>query len=82
MSMQFYSTMGVPSVLVVLAWLQANQRAARLETTMDSLAVKLRGEMRNLAKDMRGEMITLRDTIHRDMIGLHERTARVEERIK
>lgn len=70
-NLQFYFAMGVPSVLVILAWLQANQRAGRIETVMD-----------NLAKDMRSEMITLRDSIHRDMIGLHERTARLEERVK
>ncbi len=77
-NLQFYFAMGVPSVLVILAWLQANQRAARIEVTVDRLGT----ELANLAKDMRSEMITLRDSIHRDMIGLHERTARLEERIK
>ena len=81
-NMQFYFAMGVPSVLVILAWLQANQRAARLETTVDSLALNLRNEVGNLAKDMRSEMITLRDSIHRDMVPLHERMARLEERTK
>lgn len=81
-NLQFYFAMGVPSVLVVLAWLQANQRAGRIETVMDNLAKDMRSEMGTLAKDMRSEMISLRDSIHRDMIGLHERTARLEERVK
>ena len=70
-NVQVYFAVGVPSVLVILAWLQANQRAGRIETVMG-----------NLAKNMRSEMITLRDSIHRDMIPLHERMARLEERKK
>ena len=61
-----YFAMSVPSVLVILAWLQANQRAARIEVTMD-----------NNLREMRSEMITLRDAIHRDMVPLHERMAKL-----
>ncbi len=34
-NMQFYLAMGVPSVLVVLSWVQANQRGARIKVTVD-----------------------------------------------
>lgn len=71
---QFYTSIAIPSVLIViswilvaLSWMQQDKRMSRIEATLG-----------NLARDIRSELITLRDSIHRDMVPLHERMATVE----
>jgi hypothetical protein len=66
---QLYLSIGIPSLLVILAWI--SNRA-------DSVA--LRAEMIQLRKDVSQELISFRDSIHRDIISLHERVAVVETR--
>ncbi|MEO7028918.1 MAG: hypothetical protein ABI147_05905 [Acidobacteriaceae bacterium] len=67
-------TIGIPSLLVILSWLQQSSRLSRLEASTDKgfEAVERKFEA------FRGEMVALRDSIHRDMVSLHERVAIVE----
>lgn len=62
---QLYLSVGVPSILIILAWLHQNTRLT-----------ELRGDF----KDLRSEMITFRNQVHADMVPLHERIAVVETR--
>ena len=66
-NVQLYLSIGIPSVLVVLAWIHSISRINRLETTTDE-------GFKQLA--------ALRDIVYRQMIDVHERVARVEERTK
>ena len=71
---QLWLAIGIPSVLVVLSWIQQNARFSAMERRFEVIDQKFDGKF----DSMRTEMITLRDTIHRDMITLHERVAVVE----
>ena len=68
-SLQLLLTIGIPSLLVILSWIQSSQRLGRLQTVVDKLG-----------SDLRTDLKTLRDSIHRDMVLLHERVAIVETR--
>jgi hypothetical protein len=73
---QLWLAIGVPSVLVVLSWIQQNARMARSEAVndrrFDAIDQKFDGVDRKFDA-MRSEMIALRDSVHRDMVTLHER---------
>ena len=40
-NMQFYIALAVPSVLVILSWLQQDKRLGRLEATMDRMDTRI-----------------------------------------
>jgi hypothetical protein len=73
-NLQLLLSIGIPSLLIVLSWIQQSSRVSRLETSMDRgfESVDRRFEI------MRNEMVALRDSIHRDMVALYERVAVVE----
>ncbi len=74
--MQFYIVIAIPSILVVLSWMQQDKRLARIESLIDSM----RAENIAFRDSTHRDNITLRDSIHHDMIALHERVATVETR--
>lgn len=74
---QLWLAIGIPSVLVVLSWIQQNARFSAMERRFDSVDRRFE-TVDNKFDSIRTEMISLRDTIHRDMITLHERVAVVE----
>ena len=71
---QLWIAVTIPSLLVVLSWIQQTTRMTRL----GARGGELRREMVALRTDINRDMVALRDSIHRDMIGLHERVAGVE----
>ncbi len=68
---QLYLTIGVPTFMVLLAWL--SNRA-----DMNRIADRLEGKIDKLAESLRNEMTNLRREIHSDMVPLHERMAVIE----
>ncbi len=68
---QLYLTIGVPTFMVLLAWL--SNRA-----DMNRIADRLEGKIDKLAESLRNEMTNLRRKIHSDMVPLHERMAVIE----
>jgi hypothetical protein len=68
---QLYLTIGVPTFMVLLAWL--SNRA-----DMNRIADRLEGKIDKLAESLRNEMVNLRREIHSDMVPLHERMAVIE----
>jgi hypothetical protein len=68
---QLYLTIGVPTFMVLLAWL--SNRA-----DMNRIADRLEGKIDKLAESLRNEMTNLRRVIHSDMVPLHERMAVIE----
>jgi hypothetical protein len=88
---QLYLSIGIPSILIVLAWIsnRSDVTALRSEMTqlrkdiandMTQLRKDIASDMAQLRKDLHTEMAQLRDSIHHDMILLHERVAIVETR--
>jgi hypothetical protein len=84
-NLQLLLTIGIPSLLVILSWVQQSSRLSRLEASTDKgfeavdrkfEAVERRFEA--FRDSIHGEMVALRDSIHRDMVPLHERVAIVE----
>jgi hypothetical protein len=73
---QLCLAIGIPSVLVVLSWIQQSVRLGRIEATTDRRFESIDQQFTS----MRAEMIALRDSIHRDMVSLHERVAVVESK--
>jgi hypothetical protein len=73
-NVQLMLSIGIPSLLIVLSWVQQSARFSRLESSVDRLADSVDRRF----ESMRSEMVALRDSIHRDMITLHERVAVVE----
>ena len=47
-NMQFYIALAVPSILVILSWMQQDKRLARLESTLDQMDDRLGGRMDRL----------------------------------
>ena len=57
---QLYLTIGVPTFMVLLAWLSnMNRIADRLEGKIDKLAESLRNEMTNLRREIHSDMVPL-----------------------
>jgi hypothetical protein len=88
---QLYLSIGIPSILIILAWIsnRSDVTALRAEmiqfrkdmnAEMNQLRKDMHAEMTQLRKDLASDMAQLRDSIHRDMILLHERVAVVETR--
>jgi uncharacterized protein involved in exopolysaccharide biosynthesis len=88
---QLYLSIGIPSILIILAWIsnRSNITALRSEMAqlrrdialdMTQLRKDLHSDMEQLRKDLHGDMTQLRDSIHRDIISLYERVAVVETR--
>ncbi|MDQ2924094.1 MAG: hypothetical protein M3R43_00815 [Acidobacteriota bacterium] len=80
-NLQLLLTIGIPSLLVILSWLQQSSRLSRLEASTDKgfEAVERKFDTVEMKFEaFRGEMVALRDSIHRDMVSLHERVAVVE----
>ena len=77
-NLQLLLTIGIPSLLVILSWLQQTARLSRLEAGSDKGfdGVEKRFEAVERKFDavevkfeaFRGEMVALRDSIHRDMV--------------
>ncbi len=40
-NMQFYIALAIPSILVILSWLQQDKRLGRLEATIDKLDARM-----------------------------------------
>ena len=47
-NMQFYIALAVPSILVILSWLQQDKRLARLESTIDKMGSRIDGRLDRL----------------------------------
>ncbi len=82
-STQLLLTIGIPSILIVLAWLSNNTRLSALENRFSGLENRLDGRMSSLA----ARQESMADTQHRDAVellraitALHERVAKVEAR--
>ncbi len=86
---QLYLSIGIPSFLVVLAWLSNRADIQKMGERIDQVrqeVVMLRRDMQaDLSKGLdgvRGEMIAFRREIHAYMVSLHERVAVVEARVE
>jgi hypothetical protein len=88
-NMQLDLSIGIPSVLVILAWIsnKSDMHALRTEmrSDMTSLRTELRSDMASLRTEFRSdndslrkEMIGLCKEIYEAMIPLHERMAVIE----
>jgi hypothetical protein len=77
---QLYLSIGIPSILIVLAWISNRSDVTALRGEMIQLRKDIAADMTQLRKDIHNDMTQLRDAIHRDMISLHERVAIVETR--
>jgi len=77
---QLYLSIGIPSILIVLAWISNRSDVIALRAEMVQLRKDMAAYMTQLRKDIHNDMTQLRDSIHRDMISLHERVAIVETR--
>jgi hypothetical protein len=73
-NLQLLLSIGIPSLLIVLSWLQQGSRIGRLESALNRHADSVVRRFESI----RSEMVALRDSIHRDMVALHERVAVVE----
>jgi hypothetical protein len=77
---QLYLSIGIPSILIILAWISNRSDVTALRAEMIQLRKDMHAEMTQLRKDLASDMAQLRDSIHRNMILLHERVAVVETR--
>ena len=88
---QLYLSIGVPSFLVILAWVSNRADIQRMADRIDRHAETMRAEMIALRreinadfvafrKEVNAEMTAFRREIHSDMVPLHERMAKIEER--
>lgn len=73
-NLQLLLSIGVPSLLIVLSWIQRASRIARLEAVINRGFKDVDRRIESLCS----ALIALRDSIRRDMISLHERVAVVE----
>ncbi len=69
---QFYLSIGIPTLTVLLAWLSNRSDINRLNDKVDRLAESLRAEMTSLRIDINREMLALRNDMSRDMIAFRK----------
>ncbi len=79
---QLYLSIGIPSLLVVLAWLSNKSDMSALRSEVKGEISGLRAEIRSDMIALRAEMIGLRKEIYEALIPLHERMAVIETKQK
>jgi hypothetical protein len=82
---QLYLSIGIPSFLVILAWVSNRSESTRLSGEINRLSDKidrngerLRAEIDRSTDMWRAEMIAFRKEVHADLVMLHERVVKVE----
>lgn len=82
-NVQLYLALGIPSVLVILAWLSNRQDFRDLRNDMTAMNTNLGNKIDSLRSEMAAELRAVRSDINTvtKMYGEHgERIARLEER--
>ena len=80
-NLQLYLTIGLPMILVLVAWLSNRADINRLSDKLD----RLNDKVDRLGDSLRAEMVLLRNDHHKDnmalmgyMVPLHERMTKLE----
>lgn len=64
-NLQLLLTIGIPSLLVILSWVNSNQRMSRLEASFDALRVEMRAEMNALRKEVNDKLTEIQVAVAR-----------------
>jgi queuine/archaeosine tRNA-ribosyltransferase len=85
---QFILSFSIPSVLVILSWINNNTRLSRLEAGLDNTSKRLdetNRRMDELVRGVHGDMMSFQASMHGDMMGfqasLLEAVFQIRERV-
>ncbi len=83
-NMQFYIALAVPSILVILSWLQQDKRLARLESTIDKMDSRIDGRLDRLDSridHLDGRIEARLNTIEHDLRQFYSVTGELKGRV-